>query len=452
MKRLLSIFTLAAICMCASCSVSRRAPAVMGPAAIHDTSVKPFDAARETAWPDFRLGGGLNVVVVNRNLPRTIRWQVQAGHAKGGISSSPVVYRNLILAASNDHNLYAIDATTGSLRWRYHDSDEVMTQPVYAHGLAVVAAGNAIPFVGVYPTYVVGGSGFNRISAVDVRTGDEVWGRRIDGTGMPTPAIVGANVIHADGSGTVLAFNLRTGDAPWATRLPSTFAMSSVVDGDDGRIYVSGVFTAAIYALRARDGSVVWRRMLSPNYQGTGDGPMASTKKLLVAEYLQALAPHGRLGWMVDTGSRVRHHIIALDKRTGRILWDTAVDTGIAPLDNQAAIPLIYRNRVYEGSAVAPVMSCLDLHTGRIIWQIHTGGPVKGGISALNGTLYFGDLGGYLWAVDGSSGHTIGRLRERVHFNVGSPIIVNDSLVDGSREGTVVAVPLRAIRDGRGSG
>jgi hypothetical protein len=33
-----------------------------------------------------------------------------------------------------------------------------------------------------------------------------------------------------------------------------------------------------------------------------------------------------------------------------------------------------------------------------------------------------------------------------VHFNVGSPIILNDSLIDGSREGSVIAVPLRWIR------
>jgi outer membrane protein assembly factor BamB len=74
---------------------------------------------------------------------------------------------------------------------------------------------------------------------------------------------------------------------------------------------------------------------------------------------------------------------------------------------------------------------------------------VKGGIVARDGIIYFGDMGGYLWAVNASTGRAIGRKREDVHFNVGSPIIVNDSLIDGSEEGAVVAVPLRWIRDAR---
>jgi eukaryotic-like serine/threonine-protein kinase len=415
----------------------------MGPSGVVDSSVSRFRSDRSDTWADFRLGGGLNVVATNVGVPREPTWRLRAG--SHGISSSPVVYRNLVLIASNDRNLYAADAATGAIRWRYLATDELMAQPVYVGGLAIVAAGNQECVVCLPPNYVVGGSGSNRMSAVDLATGRERWGQEIAGTGMPSPALVGANVVHVDGSGIALALDARTGKYAWHTRLPSTFAMSSVVNGRDGRIYVSGVFRAGVYALRANDGAIVWRHMFSKFYQGPGDGPMASTANAVIGEYLKPLAP-GKLGWVVFEGSRVSHHIFALEKSTGRLVWDRQVVQGVSPAFNQSAIPLVYRQRVYEGSAVAPVVTALDLATGRVRWQMRVGGSVRGGIAALDGTLYFGDRGGYLWAVRAATGGVVGRLRTDLRFNVGSPIILNDSLIDGSADGTVIALPLRAIR------
>jgi eukaryotic-like serine/threonine-protein kinase len=421
----------------------------MGPSPISDPDVRVFHADMSTTWPQFRLGDGLNVVVVDPNLPRTIQWRFNAGHVAGGISSSPVVYRGIVLVAANDRNLYAIDAASGKLQWRYLSTDALMTQPLYAHGLAIVASGNSECIVCFYPTYVVVGSGFNRISAVNLTSGKERWGRRIDGNGMPTGALVGTSVVHPDGSGAVLSFDMLSGRSQWAARLPADFSMSSALDGHDGKIYVSGSFPAAVYALSASSGALRWRHVFGLNVEGSGDAPMASTKDAVFGEYLQALAPHSFWGWMVSAGSSVRQHIFSLDKETGNVLWDRAVTTGVAPKNNEASIPLIYRGALFEGSPIGPRLTALDARTGRILWQLQTRGPVKGGIVALNGILYFGDLGGYLWAVDAKTGRKMGRLRTEVHFNVGSPIILNDSLVDGSQEGAVIALPLRRILDAR---
>jgi outer membrane protein assembly factor BamB len=430
-----------------SCS-SQKQPPALGPAPLRDSGVVAFRSDRADSWPAFRLGGGLNVVVVNPSLPREISWRFGAGHS--GISSSPVVYRNLVLVAANDRNLYAADAATGAVRWKYLAVDQLMTQPVYSRGVAIVAAGNQECIVCMPPDYVVGGTGANRMSGVDLNTGRERWGQELAGTGMPTPAIVGANVIHADGAGTVLALDALTGRYAWSTRLPSIFAMSSVVDGRDGRIYLSGTYPSGVYALRAGDGTVVWHRYFSKFFQGPGDGPMASTRTLLVGQYLKSLAP-GTLGWVVTPGARVEHHIFALQKSSGRLVWDRFADRGIAPTFNQSAIPLIYRRFVYEGSPASAIVTALDPATGRIVWRLRTGGAVRGGIAALDGVLYFGDIAGYLWAVDAATGRVVGRLHTDLQYYVGSPIILNDSLIDGSHDGTVIALPLRSIRSARDS-
>jgi outer membrane protein assembly factor BamB len=416
----------------------------MGSSTLTDKSVTPFFADRENAWSQFRLGGGLNVVVVNPKLPRTVTWRFDAGQK--GISSSPVVYRDLVLVNSNDGSLYAIDAATGKLRWQYFGSDDLMSQPVYAHGLAIVTSGNEWCYICFYPNYVVGGSGLNEIAAVDLRDGREVWNKRIGGSGMPTPALVGDDVVHGDGSGAVLAFRERTGAPDWAVRLPSEFAMSSAVTGPDGRIYLSGVFQAGVFALNGTNGKLTWQHLFSKYYQGPGDGPMASSGTVLFTQYLQSLASYGKWGWMVQVGSPVQSHIVALDKHTGRLLWDVTVAHGKAPPHNQASIPLVYRGRLYEGSPVAAVVNCLDALTGRMLWQLRTGGAVSGGMVARDGVVYFGDRAGYLWAVNAATGSIIGRLHENAHFRVGSPIILNNSLIDGTNGGTVLALPLSAIR------
>jgi outer membrane protein assembly factor BamB len=435
---------LAAI-VAASCS-TRNEASPMGPSTVSDASVARFHADANDTWPEFRLGGGLNVVADSRALPREVSWRFNAGSQ--GISSSPVVYRDLVLVASNDRYLYAIEAATGRMRWRYLATDELMTQPVYAGGVAVVGAGNQECIACLPPDYVVGGSGHNRMSGVALSTGRERWGQEIAGTGMPSPALIGNDVVHADGSGTVLALDVRTGKYKWNARLPSTFAMSSVVNGHDGRVYVSGVFRAGVYALRASDGTELWRHMFSKYYQGTGDGPMASTGTLVFGEYLQPTAP-GKLGWVVFEGSPVIHHVFALEKRSGHLVWDRPIVKGISPAYNQSAIPLVYRGRLFEGSPAAPFVTALSVQTGGILWQRRVQGIVRGGIAALDGVLYLGDRGGYLWAIDANTGRVIGRLHTDVKFNVGSPIILNDSLIDGSLEGIVIAVPLQKIRSAR---
>ncbi len=417
----------------------------MGVAAATDPRVAVFHAARETSWRRFRLGGGLNVVVVSPGLPREFAWRF----ASGGISSSPTVMGTTILVSANDDHLYAIDGATGSLLWKYRAENELMSQPSYAGGLIFVGTGNSDGAVYDVPYYCVTGSGTNKLEAVDARTGIERWWSALTASGMPSSAIVGDSVISIDGAGVVLDVDARTGAYRWDTHLPLAASMSSVVAGDSARVYVSGNCRNAVYALRSRDGSIVWKHRLNVLDGAVGDDPLASTGTALVGDYLEPVAP-GPYGMAVTNGSTARQHVYALSMRDGRLLWDATLASvhGVVPKYNESAIALVYGGRVYVGSTVAPIVSALDARTGRVLWQIRVDGPVKGGIVARDGILYFGDLSGVLWAVDARSGRAVGRVATDMHFNVGSPIVVNDSLVDGGLQ-DVIALPLRNIRDSR---
>lgn len=119
------------------------------------------------------------------------------------------------------------------------------------------------------------------------------------------------------------------------------------------------------------------------------------------------------------------------------------------PIRNEAAIPLLTRGTLYMGSSLAPYVHAIDPRSGSVRWRFRAHGPVKGGIVELGGVLYFGDFGGYLWALNAERGTVIGARKMRVPFNVGSPVIAGQTLIVGARDGTLFALPLAQIRSGR---
>ncbi len=128
-----------------------------------------------------------------------------------------------------------------------------------------------------------------------------------------------------------------------------------------------------------------------------------------------------------------------------------ALESGSLPIRNEAAIPLLSGGLLYLGSAIAPWMHALDATSGTLVWEMPTRGAVKGGVVQVGGVVYFGDLGGYPWALDAKTGRVIGVKNMHTPFNVGSPIVVGRTLIIGSDSGSVIAVPLATIRSSQDS-
>ena len=119
--------------------------------------------------------------------------------------SSPAVVDGVVYAGSGDGSVYALDARTGTLRWRFRTRDVVHTSPAVANG--VVYAGS-----------------FDRsLYALDARTGALRW---------------------------------RFATLPNASPVLEGIASSAAVA--DGTVYV-GARDGHLYALRASDGALRWR-------------------------------------------------------------------------------------------------------------------------------------------------------------------------------------------------
>ena len=366
----------------------------------------------------------------------------------GAFSSSPTFAAGVLYVGDNHGTLSAIDPTSGKTFWRRRIVNPIMSAPIVYKNLVIVGEGDENSEFGSSPSRPLRvGKPPSALIAFDRATGAMRWKIALKGSGMPTPAIIDGILVHHNGAGEVLGVRPETGEVLYARNLHSIASMVAAVPLGAGRFATSGVGTNAAWVLNAKDGAIVWRAPFSPMASGIGDCPSASDGKRLYCNYVMPPS----LSTPVQTERQAILRAYALDVRTGKRVWDVAVDKGDLPKRNEAAIPLVAQGRVYFGSSVQPLMHALDAQTGAVKWTQNTHGAVKGGIVNVGGVLYYGDLGGYLWALDAATGRVIGVKNMRTPFNVGSPIVVGRTLVIGSSRGTLVAVPLKQIRNAHDS-
>ncbi len=389
-----------------------------------------------SSWTQFRLNNDNNAQI-SGSLSTT--WMVVTG---GPISASPTLVDGTIYVGNNAGWLYAIDAATGTTKWRFRVSDPLMSAPLVYNGLVIVGEGNeqSMGPTPSAPLYV--GTNNNALLAFDRNTGTLRWRTLLPGSGMPTPAIINNTLLHHNGAGWLTALDPSTGRKLYVRNLHSVASMSAILPIASDRFITTGVFDNAVWHLKVADGSTIWRTTFDATASGIGDCPAVTDGNFVLCNYVAPVPP---ANYTLATNPAIQR-AFGLDLKTGTKKWDVELERGILPPRNEAAIPLLTGGILYFGSAIAPYMHALDPATGRVLWKLKTHAPVKGGLAYNDGVVYFGDALGYLWALDARTGKVIGDKKMGSGFNVGSPIIAGQTLVIGSRFGTVYAVPIATIR------
>lgn len=390
-------------------------------------------------WHAFRLNPELNPVVGAADEP-SIRWTYKTG---AGISSSPTVSGDTLFVTSNDHRLYAFDLRTGRVRWTFTADNQIMTAPLVVQDVVVVGEGDNYGTMFDPPNYLLLGKGSSGLFGVDERTGKERWRWQVPGSAMPTGAVINGVYEEHDAAGMVFALGAADGRYRWREYLRSTATMSAANNFRGNEVVTSGDYPNSVIAFDGTNGRIIWRTRFSDQAGSFDDCPQASDTRYIYGMYL-ARPADSRFAFVGYTTPGIQH-AYALSGDNGSVVWDVPLARGIVPINNAAAIPLIYRNSMYVGSAIVPQVFAIDTRSGKIRWRLHAGGPVKGGMVAVAGRLYFGDLGGYLWAVDARTGAVLGKKKMVDGFNVGSPIIAGKSLIIGSAHGYMFALPLASI-------
>lgn len=388
------------------------------------------------AWTQFRLDPQNNAVVGG---PLHAAWRTETG---GQISASPTAGEGTLYIGNNNGSLYALDAQTGQILWKAHVLNPLMSAPLIFGDLVIVGEGDPTSRTSSPSEPVMVGQGPSALIAFDRATGVRRWQTTLAGSAMPTPAIIDGVLVHHDGAGWVSGLDPATGEKKYARSIGSMASMTAMLPVGNGDFVTMGVGSNAAWRLHADDGTLIWRSPFSKGASGIGDCPPVTDGARVFCDYVSPVFP--------DTstviGNLTVQRVYALDVNSGAPVWDVALEGGSLPIRNEAAIPLLADGLLYLGSAITPWMHALDPASGMLVWESPTRGSVKGGVVDVDGVLYFGDLGGYLWALDAKTGRVVGDKLMHTPFNVGSPIVVGGTLVIGSDSGAVIAIPLDDIR------
>lgn len=388
------------------------------------------------AWTQFRMGPENNAV-----LDGTLQtsWRLETG---GQISASPTIVDDTLFVGNNNGSLYAVDVGTGKVVWKAHVTNPLMSAPLVYGDAIIVGEGDPTSRTSSPSEPVSVGQGPSAVIAFDRSSGNVRWQVPLSGSAMPTPAIIDGILVNHDGAGWINGIDPASGTKRYATWIGSMASMTAALPVGGGDFVTNGVGKNAVWRLHADGGAVVWQTPFSRGASGIGDCPPVSDGARVYCDYISPVWPDT----VTVIGDPSVERVYALRLSDGAPLWDVALETGALPERNEAAIPLLADGLLYLGSAIAPYVHALDARSGLLAWEIPTRGAVKGGIVAVDGIVYFGDLGGYLWAVDAKTGRVLGDKFMHTRFNVGSPVVDGKTLFIGSDDGSVIAVPLDAIR------
>jgi outer membrane protein assembly factor BamB len=144
----------------------------------------------------------------------------------------------------------------------------------------------------------------------------------------------------------------------------------------DGNLYVVNK-VGGVYAVRGRDGKVIWKRSLDPDVTG----PAFDDGLLFLAQF--------------------DGDFVALDARTGKERWS------FRPRSHLESSPLIADGGVYVGDD-AGTLAGVDAETGELRWRAQLSpDAIKASPSFHDGVVYVGDYAGVVHAVSAGSGHEV---------------------------------------------
>lgn len=279
----------------------------------------------------------------------------------GTVSSAPVVGSNgFVYLASWNSRVYALDAATGALKWKF----------------SAPRMFNASPAVGADGT-VYAGAYDGKVYALDGATGAKKWTFATGSLLNEAPALSASGDMVYVGGYDRSVYGLAAQDGALKWRTPVGAAASSPAVGKDGTVYVGA---DKIYALKPADGKQKWQ--FPTGYDAASPVTAGSDG----AVYAQA---------QDDTG---RSRLCALDTRTGRQTW-------AFPLSERMAFPpLASEDRVYVG---ADQLYALRQSSGRLVWQYGQGSVRWSTPTVDNGIVCAGNANGALVALDAATGSVL---------------------------------------------
>ncbi len=251
-----------------------------------------------------------------------VAWVHQPGVITHGLQATPIVIDGVMYSIAADNNVFALDAASGKVLWRYTAKlDPIVKEVFYAAASRGVTVGRGKVFVGTLD---------GRFVALDQKTGKELWSTQLTnlkneyGALFSSPPQLAGDILFGGTTGgdqpiigRIFAVNADTGARAWTFEIPRDDPKSwpgdsrkkgggsawlpGTYDPSTDTIYIGtsnaapdfnredrigdNLYTATVLALDPKSGKIKWHRQEVPNDTWDFD-----------AAYESLLVPDGRGG------------------------------------------------------------------------------------------------------------------------------------------------------------
>ncbi len=404
------------------------APANPTPAAT-GTTTPGAPPAFPSTWPQYRLDDAHTGVLYQPGAP-SYHW---TSHVNDSLFTDTTVGNGLLYVGSIKGDVYAFDARTGAVRWRYQTENWIMTHPIVADGRVFVATGNRYyqPQRHWDPTTAFRGSGKNAVYALDAATGRLIWRFVTRAGNMPTPVYSDGVLYLVGGDRMVYAFDAKTGWLRWELPIPSIDSMSSPVLSGNLLVFGGG-YPNALYAVNIQTHQLQWVQP-TPGTGGLTDAPPTIANGSI---YITAFSSRG----LKNGADRAYEYAIRL--ADGKMLWVSALGTGKKVKDNTGGATEVVNGVLYFGHPELGSFLALSAATGKVLWRFTMKAAVKGGAAVVAGKVYFAGSTGILYALNAANGKEIAARKLNGKVVPGGVTVVGTTLYVPTRTGYLYAIPL----------
>lgn len=318
-----------------------------------------------------------------------------AGTLEGAIlvDNGPLSPFAPVSAESTTAGLCAVDARTGTIRWRRAEATDAFVMEDDAPGVYAMLAGTGgydlaaldpadgnvrwrapLPAsMGYGPRSVDAERLFGHdddLWAIERATGRELWrtpvagGSVVDVLAIPAQGVVVVATYDAEQYESALAgFDAVTGVERWRTLLQGWLHGSSTLVGDtvvignqDDPLF--GGPNAAVFGIDPASGELRWRAVLGATWTGVGTAD-------------------GRTAYVLARNHNLDYErLIALDAASGEIRWKLAIGGGsdVRLLGDRLYLsgPVLDETRRSAAGVAPDALVAIETETGRIAWRIAT--------------------------------------------------------------------------------
>lgn len=341
------------------------------------------------------------------NLHKAWSRDVGAGTWDRYLRLAPALYADIIYTADRHGKVKAIDSKSGKVIWQ-KNYRRLFTSDM-----------------GVSSEYLMLGTADARLLLINRTSGNVVWEVELTNEVISMPIYHQGVVVVKTADGVVTAINAQNKQLLWTYQeeMPALVMRTGSAPIVKGNKVFVGFASGRMVALSLRDGTPVWKKLITSNINHVLDDMMVDVD----------VDPKGYHSEIYVAG--VNSNLVSIDSSSYSVSWQKKIST-YSGLDVDRASVVVSDN---DG-----VVYSYRRSNGRLLWRQES--LRYRGLTApviYKGMIFIADGTGYLHVLSHATGKLLGSIKVHVTGMVTAPILHKDKVYVKSNNGYLTAFSIR---------